>query len=65
MLEEVRLALADRYAIERELGKGGMGTVLLARDLTLQRPVAIKVLPPEMAARPELRERFLRETQTA
>jgi serine/threonine-protein kinase len=65
MLEDVRQALSDRYAIERELGKGGMGTVLLARDLTLQRPVAIKVLPPELAARPELRERFLRETQTA
>ncbi len=65
MLDDIREALSDRYAIERELGKGGMGTVLLARDLALQRPVAIKVLPPEMAARPELRERFLRETQTA
>ena len=65
MLDDIRQALSDRYAIERELGKGGMGTVLLARDLALQRPVAIKVLPPEMAARPELRERFLRETQTA
>lgn len=65
MLEEIRAALSDRYAIERELGKGGMGTVFLARDLALQRPVAIKLLPPDMAARPELRERFIRETQTA
>jgi len=63
--ETLQSALADRYAIERELGKGGMGAVYLAQDLRLQRPVAIKVLPPEFAARPELRERFLRETRTA
>jgi serine/threonine-protein kinase len=42
-----------------------MGAVFLARDLALDRPVAIKVLPPDLAARPELRERFLRETRTA
>ncbi len=58
-------ALDGAYAIERELGRGGMGAVFLARDLALDRPVAIKVLPPELAARPELRERFLRETRTA
>ena len=58
-------ALAGRYVIERELGKGGMGAVYLAQDLRLQRPVAIKVLPPELAVREELRERFLRETRTA
>jgi serine/threonine-protein kinase len=58
-------ALADRYTIERELGRGGMGTVVLARDLALDRLVAIKVLPPELAVREELRERFLRETRTA
>ncbi|HEY8312430.1 MAG TPA: serine/threonine-protein kinase, partial [Gemmatimonadaceae bacterium] len=55
----------DRYLIERELGHGGMGTVYLAQDLSLQRSVAIKVLPPELAVREELRERFLRETRLA
>jgi eukaryotic-like serine/threonine-protein kinase len=62
---ELAPAIAGRYAIERELGRGGMGAVFLARDLKLDRPVAIKVLPPELAVRPELRERFLRETRTA
>jgi serine/threonine-protein kinase len=42
-----------------------MGAVYLARDLQLDRPVALKVLPPEFAAQPDLRERFLRETRTA
>ncbi|MBA2628162.1 MAG: serine/threonine protein kinase, partial [Gemmatimonadales bacterium] len=63
--EELQRSLGSRYALERELGRGGMGAVFLARDLTLDRPVAIKVLPPELAVRAELRERFLRETRTA
>jgi serine/threonine-protein kinase len=58
-------ALGDTYLIERELGQGGMGAVYLAQDQRLQRPVAIKVLPPELAVRAELRERFLRETRMA
>jgi serine/threonine-protein kinase len=58
-------ALAGRYTVERELGRGGMGVVYLARDLTLERQVAIKLLPAELAAQPELRARFLRETRTA
>jgi serine/threonine-protein kinase len=57
--------LQGRYHLERELGAGGMGAVYLAQDLQLQRHVAIKVLPPELAVRPELRERFLRETRVA
>jgi len=65
MQDLIRKTLHTRYKIERELGKGGMGAVYLATDLTLQRPVAIKVLPPELAVRPELRERFLRETRLA
>jgi serine/threonine-protein kinase len=65
ILLEVQGALAGRYTVERELGRGGMGTVYLARDIRLDRLVAIKVLLPELAVRPELRERFLRETRTA
>ncbi len=61
----LQTALAGEYVIERELGRGGMGIVYLARDVELERPVAIKVLPPEYAVRPELRERFLREARTA
>jgi len=64
-MEAVRRRLGDRYAIESELGRGGMGTVFLARDLRLERLVALKVLPDEFAANPALRERFLRETRTA
>jgi serine/threonine protein kinase/TolB-like protein len=61
--DRLAAALADRYAIERELGRGGMATVFLARDLRHRRPVAIKVLHPELAAAlgPE---RFLREIET-
>jgi hypothetical protein len=64
-LDDIRKHLGDRYAIERELGRGGMGTVYLARDLKLDRSVALKVLPQEFASDPALRERFLRETRTA
>ena len=64
LLAEVQSALGGAYSIERELGRGGMGAVYLARDLALDRPVAIKVLPPELAVRHELRERFLRESRT-
>src|SRR5256712_13561668 len=63
-LARLKAALADRYAIERELGRGGMATVYLARDLKHGRLVAIKVLRPEIAAAlgPE---RFLREIEVA
>ena len=50
MLAQLASALADRYAIDREIGAGGMATVYLARDLRHDRPVAVKVLNPELAA---------------
>jgi TolB-like protein len=60
--DTLRLALADRYTIERELGQGGMATVYLAEDLKHHRPVALKVLKAELSAvlGPE---RFLREIE--
>lgn len=57
--------LAGRYSLDREIGRGGMGVVFLAREVHLDRLVAIKVLPPERAAEPSLRERFLREVRLA
>src|SRR5690242_3443163 len=62
---ELWLALASQYSVERELGRGGMGAVFLARDVRLDRHVAIKVLPPHLAADGELRDLFLREARTA
>lgn len=53
-------SLLGKYSLERELGRGGMGVVYLARDVRLDRRVAIKLLPPEYAAQPTIRERFLR-----
>ncbi len=58
-------AVAGRYSLERELGRGGMGVVYLAREVRLDRSVAIKLLPPELAAQQTLRDRFLREARTA
>jgi serine/threonine-protein kinase len=53
-----------KFRIERLLGRGGMGSVYAARDLTLDRPVAIKVIRPELLPDPAARERFLHEAQT-
>jgi predicted Ser/Thr protein kinase len=58
-------AVAGRYSLDRELGRGGMGVVYLAREVHLDRSVAIKVLPPERAAQRGLRDRFLREARLA
>ena len=58
-------ALAPAYTVEAELGRGGMSVVYRARDVRLRRDVAIKVLPPELAFVANVRERFMREAQTA
>lgn len=58
-------ALAGQWSLERELGRGGMATVYLARDVSLDRPVAIKVLATEHAADPAMRARFEREAITS
>ena len=60
MRDLLAAALSDRYTLERELGRGGMASVWLARDLRLDRPVAIKVLHPELAGAIGV-ERFVRE----
>jgi tetratricopeptide (TPR) repeat protein len=64
LFERLRNALSDRYAVERELGHGGMATVFLAHDRKHERPVAIKVLGHDVAEQLGA-ERFLREIKTA
>ena len=56
--------IAGRFRVEREIGRGGMGTVYRASQLGLERPVAIKILKQEFAAYPEVAERFMREART-
>lgn len=63
--DRVTAAVGDRYLIGQEVGRGGMAVVYAAQDVRLQRPVALKVLPPELAFRGDVRERFVREAQTA
>ena len=58
-------ALSATYELESEIGRGGMGIVYRARDKRLKRPVAIKLLPPELSFRRDVRSRFLREAETA
>jgi len=64
LLDQLRAAQRDRYAVERELGRGGMATVYLARDLKHKRPVALKVLGPDLSHSLGV-ERFQREIETA
>jgi len=61
----VMRVLDAQYEVEKEIGRGGMGIVYKARDRRLKRPVAIKLLPPELAFRSEIRTRFLREAEMA
>ncbi|HZK78489.1 MAG TPA: protein kinase, partial [Gemmatimonadaceae bacterium] len=57
--------LAPNYEVDSEIGRGGMGIVYCAMDKRLKRNVAIKLLPPELAFRADIRSRFLREAETA
>src|SRR6266540_6184486 len=61
----VAKTLSANYELESEVGRGGMGIVYCARDKRLKRQVAIKVLPPELAFRADIKSRFLREAETA
>ena len=65
LLRNLSRELADDYKIERELGRGGMAIVYEAVDVHLGRRVALKVLPPEMAMRKSMAERFKREAKMA
>lgn len=65
MRDRVVAVVGDAYELGPELGRGGMAIVYRATDIRLRRDVAIKVLPPEMAFRTDVRRRFLREAETA
>ena len=65
LLDRLIVAVGTQYLVDREIGRGGMAVVYRATDIRLHRHVAIKVLPPELAFNADVRERFLREAQTA
>ena len=61
----VAQVLSANYELESEIGRGGMGIVYCAKDRRLKREIAVKVLPPELSFRADIRQRFLREAETA
>jgi eukaryotic-like serine/threonine-protein kinase len=61
----ISLVVADRYKVLRKLGEGGMGAVYLAEHVVIEKKVALKVLAPELARRPDLVARFLQEARSA
>ncbi|MFN2564149.1 MAG: serine/threonine-protein kinase [Gemmatimonadaceae bacterium] len=63
LLDKLRQALAPQYDVERVLGHGGMGMVVRGRDRALDRPVAIKVISPNLDVAPRHRQRFLQEAR--
>ena len=65
MSDTNRAIVNDRYEIGKRIGRGGMAEIFQARDILLDRPVAIKVLFPEFATDPAFVERFRREAQAA
>src|SRR5206468_6399182 len=65
LAQRLSQALGSSFTLEGEIGRGGMGVVYHARDERLKRKVAVKVLPPDLAFREEIRIRFLREAETA
>src|SRR6266568_4370481 len=65
LAQRLSQALGSSFTLDGEIGRGGMGVVYHARDERLKRAVAVKVLPPELAFREEIRMRFLREAETA
>ena len=64
LLQSLQPALGEQYRVERELGRGGMGVVYLARDLTLDRPVAVKIVHPDLSTNRAVAARFLAEART-
>ncbi|MBC7790015.1 MAG: protein kinase [Anaerolineae bacterium] len=65
MHDRVVAAIGDLYDVGDELGRGGMAVVYRATDLRLRREVAVKVLPPDLAFRSDVRARFMREAETS
>ena len=65
LYDRVVAAIGHQYELESEVGRGGMSVVYRARDIRLNRTVAVKVLPPELAYDPAIRTRFTREAQTS
>jgi eukaryotic-like serine/threonine-protein kinase len=65
LMQRLQRLVEGKYKVERMLGKGGMGAVFLAHDLTLEREVAIKVLPPDISMDAQIVKRFQQEAKTA
>jgi len=65
LMQRLQRLVEGKYKIERLLGKGGMGAVFLAHDLTLEREVAIKVLPPDISLDEQIVKRFQQEAKTS
>ncbi len=65
LMQRLQRLVEGKYKIERMVGKGGMGAVFLAHDLTLEREVAIKVLPPDISMDEQIVKRFQQEAKTS